>query len=641
MCGIVGALDLLGSRLFPRERLAAMTTALTHRGPDDEGAYSEPGLCLGARRLALVDPQGGRQPVQDDSGRFVAVCNGELFYHDEDRARLSLRGARFSSRCDSEVWVHAIKLEGEDFLAAARGQFAVAIYDRAERRLLLARDRFGICPLYTAQADGWLMFASEAKALFASGLVTPRLDVRTVDHVLSCLCASPSRSAFVDVTPVPPGHKLIARPGETPRLARFAGIEFPPAGSERRADGAAARAAVIGELDAALTQAVARRLQADAPVATYLSGGVDSSLIAALAGRLRSDGVTAFSVRLHSLGEDESDLAGKTAQELGLSHVVVSLDPARVAALFPETVLAAEVPILDHADTCLLLLAREVRDRGYKAVLTGEGADEAFGGYPWVSLLHGPGGPLVRAGAALLGAALGGGRARLAARGALAGTGAGRLYALTARVRAFLYADAMWERLAGYTPDADHAWDQQKVRGWHPLHQSLYADYECVLGGHLLLDKGDRVAMAAGIEPRFPFLDEPLVSLTASLHPSLKLWRGVDKWLLREVARRYLPASVAERRKLMFRADPVIHAPERPAWVDELLSPESLRRTGLFDPAKVARALSLRDGGTSTPRRSLLQGGLSGVVSTQLLSHLFCGGGLCSLPAWSPPPLLA
>jgi asparagine synthase (glutamine-hydrolysing) len=277
-------------------------------------------------------------------------------------------------------------------------------------------------------------------------------------------------------------------------------------------------------------------------------------------------------------------------------------------------------------------------------VLTGEGADEAFAGYPWTTVPNraemswvGPiGGLLARAAGRGFGAAvLGGGGAKLDARGPFATTGAAQLYALTARSRAFLYSRTMWERLGTSSPGDDHVWDA-RIGGWHPLHQSLYADYECVLAGHLLLDKGDRVAMASGIEPRFPYLDETVVALAASLDPSFKLRGSRDKWILRELARRHLAPEIADREKLMFRAEPVIHAVGRPPWVDELLSPPSLLSTGLFDPVKVQRALVERATPSRHPRSALLQGGLTAVVSTQLLAHLYGGAGLCSLPAWSP-----
>jgi asparagine synthase (glutamine-hydrolysing) len=630
VCGIVGALDLDDRRAFPRERLAAMLRAIAHRGPDGEGVYAEPGIALGARRLALVDPAGGEQPFADAAGRFHAVANGELFEHAAERARLLARGARFRSRCDTEVWPHAFAAHGEGYLARARGQFAVAVWDRDERRLVLARDRFGICPLYTARAAGWLLFASEIKGLFASGLVTPALDPRGIDHVLACLCASPVRSAFEGVAPVPPGHRLVAdRSGVV--TARFAGIEFPERGAERRPANARELDAITDELGARLDRAIELRLAADAPVATYLSGGVDSSLLVARAARARGE-ITAFSVRLDGIGRDEAELAATMARRIGARHVAVPIGAREVAALFPEVVRAAELPVLDHAAACLLALARAVREHGFKAVLTGEGADEAFAGYPWVGLVHRVPAGVADALGGLLGALVGGGSHAFAAPGTFGRTAAARLYGLTSRVRAFLYAPAMRERLGSWTAADDHVWDP-RVRTWDPLHASLYADYELILGGHLLVDKGDRVAMAAPVELRFPFLDEGVVDFAAQLHPSLKLRMLADKWLLRRLAARYLPVDVAHRRKHMFRAAPVIHAAGRPRWVDQLLSPASLRATAMFEPVAVARALARRTAGDRTPRGELLEMGLSAVISTQLLHHLFCGGGLCELPA--------
>ncbi len=596
-----------------------MGGALAHRGPDGDRLFIEPGIALGSWRLALVDPDHGAQPMSDPSGRWTAVANGELFDHRAERARLAARGARFATACDTEVWLHAFADEGAAYLPKARGQFALAMWDRDERRLLLARDRFGICPLYTARADGWLIFASEIKALFASGLVTPALDPKGIDHVFACLCASPSRSAFAGVDPLRPGHVILTRAGDV-TTSRFADLELARPGDTPLED-----AAQISRLDELLTRALGLRLAADAPVAAYLSSGVDSSLLVAMAAKQRA--VTAFSVQLTDAGDDEAHLAAKTARRLGVEHVVVPIDREAIVAEFPAVVRAAEVPILDHADACLLALSRAVRARGFKAVITGEGADEAFAGYPWTSLPHRRGGRFAAAAvAAGLGLTLGARQSALVAKGPFARTGAARLYALTSRARGHLYADTFWDALGTWTPADDHVWPERDA---DPLAWSLYADYECVLAGHLLADKGDRVAMANSIEPRFPFLDEDVVAFAAALPRSFKLRDGKDKWLLREVAARYLPEDVAYRKKHMFRAAPVIHAEPRAPWVDELLSPPSLARTALFDPRKVSRALARRD--RRGPRASLLQGGLSAVVSTQLLAHIYCGGGLCSL----------
>ncbi|MDQ3368708.1 MAG: asparagine synthetase B, partial [Myxococcota bacterium] len=361
-----------------------MGAALAQRGPDGRGELIEPGIALGCRRLAAhVEPH-AHQPVTN--GRFAGVVHGSLSDHAAERARLTARGAAFRTGSDAEVWVHAFADAGDAYLAQARGSFALAMWDRKERRLVLARDRFGICPLMLTEADDWLLFASEIKALFATGMVEARIDPRAIDHVFACLCASPARSAFAGIKPLPAGHRVIARDRST-IASRFADLEFPGRGYERRATTPAAVEEVATELDEALTGAVARRLAAEAPVATYLTSGLDSSLLLAMAARNRGE-VTAFTIGLDGLGPDEAELAAVTARRAGAAHVIVPLDAERVGALFPEVVLAAEVPVLDHGGTAMLALAREVRARGFKTVLSGAGADEAFAGNPWTARAH-------------------------------------------------------------------------------------------------------------------------------------------------------------------------------------------------------------------------------------------------------------
>lgn len=626
MCGIAGAFDTQGRRLFPAERLDRMGAALEHRGPDASGTHLEPGLAMVVRRLALVDPEHGAQPMA--LGGLRLSVNGELFAHRAERTRLEGAGTVFRTASDTEVWLQAWRKDGPAYLERAHGQFALAMWSSEERTLWLARDRFGICPLFLARADGWLLWASSARALFASGLIAPQADPRGIDHQLVFLGQSPVRTPFAGITPLGVGEVMELRSEGSTRQWSFGAIDFCSPRSRARVD----RGQVIEALDQGLREAVKLRLEADAPVGLYLSGGVDSSLLAALAARHRKD-LTAFSVRLEGVGLDEADQAATTARALGLAHVVVPLDAAALGRHFPAVVAAAESPVLDHANVCLLLLAREVRARGFKAVLTGEGADEAFGGYPWIrwqQLLSAGGGVARGAVHGLLSLLAGGGRMEAIRRGHLLRSLAqAPVLELMGRARERFYSSGMRDSLQGWVPSDDHRWELPDT---HPLNQSLFADYRILLRGHLLADKGDRMAMASSVEPRFPYLDEKVVALAASLPPELKVNAQGDKWILRQVARRYLPSSVALRRKHMFRAEPVIHGPGRPGWVDQLLSPESLQRTGYFDPRAVASAMVRRQRPSWSPRRSLDEAGLSGVVSTQLWHHLFLGGGLCELP---------
>src|SRR5947209_5084248 len=229
MCGIAGALDLTGSREFPARRLLAMTGAIAHRGPDDEQFHSEPGVILGARRLSIVDLAGGRQPIANEDGSIWVAFNGELFEYPELRQELLARGHKLATRCDTEAWVHLYEDLGEGMFAKARGQFAVSLWDRRNNTLILGRDRVGICPLYYAERDGWLLWGSEIKALLSSGLVRAEADSKGIDHLFSFFCTGTTRTCFQGVKSLPPGHFLRVRDGRV-SLHKYWDLDFPDKG---------------------------------------------------------------------------------------------------------------------------------------------------------------------------------------------------------------------------------------------------------------------------------------------------------------------------------------------------------------------------------------------------------------------------
>jgi asparagine synthase (glutamine-hydrolysing) len=642
MCGIVGAVDLEGERIFERSRLLRMVRALAHRGPDGEGLHIEAGVALAARRLALVDVQGGAQPVSNEDGSIWAVFNGELFDDDALRRDLVGRGHSLRSRCDTELWPHLYEQHGEGLLDVAHGQFAVAIWDRAERSLLLARDRFGVRPLYFAQGDGWLLWGSEVKALLASGMVPARLDARGLDHVFTFFSAGAPRTLFEGVQAIEPGAWARVRRGGV-RHARYWDMGFPAMGSERRESSATG---LVDELESHLSRAVSRRLRGDVPVACYLSGGLDSSLVLAMASRLRGEPLPAFAIAFDGAGPDERRKSASTAAALGAPLETIVLDHAAICDAFPGAVSAAEEPIIDTSNGCLLRLAERVSRRGFKTVLSGEGADEAFAGYAWYKVdqclraLSPLGIDTIPAVLRWSAGALIGGRRGEAPR-ALAGARSVQddIREALAQGREVVYSEGLWERIGDYSP-LDEVHLSPDLQRWHPLHQAMYVDYKRMLPGHLLAGKGDRVAMAHAVETRYPFLDHDLVVFSASLAPHYKLRGLTGKWLLRKLAERYLPRAIAARPKTMLRADRArsLLGPHRPAWVNELLSRESLAKTGLFKPAAVAREVARQMSiPTILPRRWVLDATLTAVVSTQLLHHLFFGGGLCQLPTWAPP----
>jgi asparagine synthase (glutamine-hydrolysing) len=642
MCGIAGAVDLNGRREFSESRLLAMTGAIAHRGPDDEQIHVEPGVALGVRRLSIVDLAGGRQPISNEDGTIWVTQNGELFEYPELQSALAARGHRLATRCDTELWVHLYEDMGEGFFDKARGQFAVALWDRNRRTLVLGRDRVGICPLYYTQVDGWLLWGSEIKALLSSGMVAARPDPKGIDLFFNTFCAGTTRTFFEGIKSIPPGHYLRVHDGRIERK-RYWDLDFPDAGEERREGDPAP---LVDELEFLMRQAVERRLRGDVPVVSYISGGLDSTVVLGLSSRQRGSAVPSFTIGLDNAGPDERSHATESAKVLGSALATVTMNRGDIVAAYPELIRAAEGPVMDSSAACLMRLAHAVHARGYKVVLTGEGADEALAGYAWFKtqkirdlLSVGPVLRILKGARSLTLASIGGGRAHrpdlLGIRGVR--TAQQDVYDFMGQARSLLYTTAMWDRLAGHASYDDLDITNDRFARWHALNQSLYVGYKVMLPGLLLLGKGDRVAMNSSVEARYPLLDDDVISFCASIAPEYKL-RGLrDKWLLRQVAARTLPAKIANRPKTMFRASrsEAFLGQDRPRWIDQLLAPESLKATGWFDPERVARerAAQMRSS-RITPKRIIMDLSLTCVVATQLWHHLFLGGGLCELSTW-------
>lgn len=644
MCGIAGAVDLVGRRLFPADVLLRMTAAIGHRGPDDEQIHIEPGVALGNRRLAIIDIAGGRQPMANEKRDVWVAFEGELYEYPELRVELIERGHHLATRCDTEAWVHLYEELGEGVFRRAEGQFSTSLWDQRERKLMLARDRVGIGPLFYAECDGWLLWCSEVKGLLASGMVEAEVDPRGIDYFFNFFSMPSERTCFAGVRQIPPGHYLTAQDGEF-RIRRYWDLDFPDAGSEVRYNNAAQGAA---ELEDQLRAAVRRRLASEVPVSCYLSGGLDSTIVLALACQERGTPLPSFTVGLDRTGpHDERHKAGQSARFFGSPNEVVNVSDRDICDAYPQLIAASEGPVMDTASAAMVRLAAANRMAGNIVALTGEGADEAMAGYVWFkwrrsqaqpNLLRNPFERLARY--VMLSHLIGGGGRHRPPMHATEGYRFAQQvsWELAAQSRERLYSQSMWDRLDAASPYEDLPPLPERIAKWHPLNQSLYMAYKVMLPGLLLAGKGDRPLRAASTEGRYPFLDEKVVEFCSRLAPEYKLRGWTDKWLLREVADRVAPKQIRERRKKMFRANMGLAfvGTHRPEWVDQLLSPESLARTGYFDTAAVehARRLQLTKARMSLSR-FVGDMGLAGVVSTQLWHHLFCGGGLCELPTWS------
>jgi asparagine synthase (glutamine-hydrolysing) len=659
MCGIAGIVNLTEPAPIDPQIVRRMADAITHRGPDEDGYFFRPGIGMANRRLSIVGLADGKQPIANEDRSVSVVFNGELFDYPEVKAQLQSKGHQFRTHCDTELIPHLYEEHAEGVFEKLRGQFAIALWDERQQQLLLARDRFGICPLYWTRQGDLLLFASEIKALLASGLVPAKPDVRGINHVFTFFALPGPVTCFAGVNCLLPGRCLKIANGTIEEKVYWE-IDFPDAGHEELRDfsrfGSNANSPVIDEFEAIMKKAVERRLRADVPVVSYLSGGVDSSVVVALAcAQRRSEGKGPIPTFTISVQDDpslnERSEAHIVAAHVGCEEIVVDCGRDEVLKTYPELIRAAEGPVVDTSCAALLMLARKVHQSGYKVALTGEGADEWLAGYPWYKV-HRVLGMLD----VIPGLPLGG----LARRAYLKLTGAPKvswdamkrvidtiggdnawlnLYGLYGAAKTRFFSAGMCEQLGDHLPYADLKLNVERAKKWHPLNRSLYLGARVMLPGLLLASKGDRVAMNSSVETRYPFLDEEVFSFLAKLHPNWKM-RGLrDKLILRYLADRWVPTSIAWRRKAMFRA-PLdgFHTTAMPTFVDQLLSPESLKKTGYFDVTAVGhwrtafRALRL-----GSTQRTMVEMGLVGVVATQLWHHTYIDGTLAELPAWSPP----
>ncbi|MBX9623017.1 MAG: asparagine synthase (glutamine-hydrolyzing) [Gemmataceae bacterium] len=652
MCGIAGMIDLAGRRTAPRGAVAAMARAIVHRGPDEDGFLTETGLELANRRLSIVGLADGQQPISNEVGSVWTVFNGEFFEYPEKRAELEAKGHTFRTHTDTELIPHLWEDHREGLVDHLRGQFAFCVWDKRTNEVVIARDRPGICPLfYTVRKhDGtdWLLFASEMKALFASGLVEPKADPRGLNHVFTFFAMPGPVTVFDGVTMLRPGHLLHLKLGRSTaadvQQRAYYRVEYPDRGQE---DYGSDERRVVDGFEKVLFGAVQKRLRADVPVVSYLSGGVDSSLVVAMANKALGRAIPTFTISVQGEGMNEESEALRVARHLGCQPVIVKTGRDELRTGYPELITAAEIPVVDTSCLGLLELARSVHQNGYKVALTGEGADEWLAGYSWFKINK-----LVGFLDRLPGHV--GGRLRSLF---LRATGQPRFpFANYRHTQALLGGPNGWMDLYGmmslnklrfFTPDlreqvlAQSPWDDlglpAELHRWHPFNRQMYLGARIMLPGHLLASKGDRVAMHSSVETRYAFLDEDVTAYMATLHPRWKL-RGLlkDKFVERKVAERWLPADVAWRRKKMFRAPLDAWVGVTGGWIDQVLSPESVRKAGYFDPEAVAAARAKLPNMRRGVGRTGLEMGLTAVTATQLWHHLYVGGGLCELPTRVP-----
>ena len=568
MCGIV-AIYAPGRRV-PPDAASRAIDRIAHRGPDGRGLWqsADGQISLGHARLTLIDPEAA-QPLSSEEDRHRIVVNGEFYDYRRIQKDLRGRGHRLRSRGDSEIALHLYEEQGSGALTQLRGEFAFALWDEPKQQLFAARDRFGIKPLFYAERAGILYLASEAKAILAAG-VPAAWDEQSVYQSLH-LAFDASRSLFSGIRQVPPGHFLIGS-ADGIRLERYWDIPYPPRSAPPRAHVTEATIERVRDL---LDESVELRTQADVPVGYLLSGGIDSSTVLALGARHTDRPVTAFTIGFDDPAYDESELAVETARAVGADIHVVRLDDRETVATFAEGVRHGEMVQFNAHGTARYVLSREIRRAGYKAVMAGEGADELFGGYAWTRpALASDGARRWRSwlamGVRLLSPASPEHRelavtspwlARMSR--AIGGTdlAIGSLVDRLRLARTALDPEFL-KRFRGFDPyrslyeSLDHG---DLLRRIEPGKALLYLWLRTIFVNYHLA--ADRLDMAHAVEVRLPYLDHVLFEEVSQI-PSAELLRGgTNKFLLREAARPFVPASVYQRIKKPFLAPPAAATP--------------------------------------------------------------------------------
>ena len=603
MCGICGVYEYERAEPVDQQVLLDMLQVIRHRGPDDDGTYFDQGCALGMRRLSIIDLATGQQPIANEDGSVVLVFNGEIYNYPELTERLKGRGHRFRTSSDTEVIVHLYEELGERCVDELRGMFTFAVWDRPRRRLFLARDRLGIKPLYYADLDGRLVFGSEIKAILRHPGVSARADLQGLSDFLSLKYVPAPETMFSDVSALPPGHTLSCdRDGV--RLRRYWDLSFAPDPRGRRNE-----AEYAEELAALLRESVRIHLVSDVPFGAFLSGGVDSSTIVALMSQILEQPVKTYAVGFEGQGVEEfSELpyARLVAERYRTDHHEVFVRPEHMLELAEKVVWHLDQPIADEAALGNYMLA-ELAARDVKMVLTGEGGDELFAGYARYACekfaetarrVPAPARALALAAARRLPGLR---RPKIALFALCQTDEVTRLtnwFPLFNReMKAALLSDWLQRELNGTSTDRVFAEHLARTDATDPLHRMLYVDTKLWLVDDLLA-RGDKMSMAASLEARVPLLDHKLVEFAARVPSDLKVHGMTRKYLLKEVARRWLPDAIIDRKKQGFPMPmSVWFRNEARDFLRDLLAPGAIRRRQLFDPTYVATLLDEHDAG--------------------------------------------
>lgn len=636
MCGIAGGTRFQSPKSISVNILSDMLESIRYRGPDECGIYQANEVLLGNVRLSIIDIQNGQQPLSNQKGDIWIVYNGEVFNYIELREELIEKGYSFKTQSDTEVIVLLYEAYGIDFLKKLNGQFAISIWDKRKKELVLARDRMGIRPLFYTKRNNELYFASELKAFLQHPEIQLKLSTKSLSQIYTFWTTISPDTAFENVYQLPPGSYMLYSKNKF-EIKSYWNLEF---AEENQYQNLSFNEAVE-EFSRILKDSVKIRLRADVPVAAYLSGGLDSTVTTSLIREIVPEMLQTFSIGFEESDYDESYYQNLASTYFGTKHTGFKIRNEEIAENFPQVVWHSEMPLLRTSPVPMFALSRKVHEKNIKVVITGEGADELLGGYnifkeakirqfwarepksnlrplllkklyPYIPQIQNANAQTLRF---FFGYKL--------------GETASPIYSHLLRwnngnhIKKY-FSDEIKQEIALYNPVNKLV---SKINGkfddYDYLAKAQWLEMNIFMSGYLLSSQGDRMGMANSIEGRYPFLDHRLIEFCTKINPEYKLHGLNEKYLMKKMAEKRIPEEILKRSKQAYRA-PIQNtflSEQAAVYVNDIFNEQKLKNNGLFNPQLAKKLLNKFTEGKSSSEIDNMA--LTAIISTTLLQDMF------------------
>lgn len=630
MCGIAG---IISQEEISYQSINNMIESVSHRGPDGKGFYIEVGIAFGNARLSIIDIEHGKQPIENENGKVIIVFNGEIYNYRELASHLEYIGHIIKNRSDGSILPHMYEEYGEEMFEKLNGQFAIAIWDKEQMKLILGRDRIGEKPLYYYTKDYLFCFASEIKAIFRSGYVFPKISPQVLGHMFIYQSNIGNNSVFEDVLSLSPGHLLSFQNGSV-NLKPYWHFSYTGVTNKKSKE----TSEYIDEADKIIVNAVKRNIISDVPISTYLSGGLDSSLITAITAKLTERTIDTFSISFSDSTYDETYYQDLVAKHIGVDHYNILFNMDDIPNIIQKVVYHTEIPFFSPGAFGMYYLSQLVKLHKRKVVLDGQGADELFGGYSWFrdtkikgfcekfpeaqfckflldkfNILQIEQEEQIKKNFAVL----------FKDESIIETYGFLLKRWLRKPLKLYLFSSGFQEQILYSSGERflKTVAPPDLLNQWTPLQRQQFLSIMINLPNYLLSTLGDRVAMASGVECRHPFLDLEMIEFAMKL-PDLMKIRGLkEKYILKQVAYKYLPYEVVERNKKPYKAPININKLMNSKYIRDFLSYEALSDFGIFDPQRTTDFIKVLLNKANKNKQE--DDTLIGILTTQILYNEF------------------